>query len=167
MRNLTATICLTIAVLLGSAGVLVIPNTAEANFITAILNSIFRSEERSSAAATGEGFRGKCGISATSLIYKDALNQSSDVTALRVCTELAEQGIAESQNALGTMYANGTGVTQDNVYAHMWFNIAAISGESKNASKNRDTVAKRMTPAQIAEAQKLARECVAKKYKGC
>jgi len=28
-------------------------------------------------------------------------------------------------------------------------------------------VAKLMTPAQIAEAQKLARECVRKKYKGC
>ena len=65
------------------------------------------------------------------------------------------------------MYGLGTGVLQDYVRAHMWFNIAAISGKSKNASKNRDTVAKRMTPAQIAEAQKLARECVAKKYKGC
>ena len=30
-----------------------------------------------------------------------------------------------------------------------------------------DGLAKRMTPAQIAEAQDLARECVAKNYKGC
>jgi hypothetical protein len=30
-----------------------------------------------------------------------------------------------------------------------------------------DTVAGNMTPAQIAEAKKLARECVAKDYKGC
>ncbi len=79
----------------------------------------------------------------------------------------AEQGGTFAQNNLGRAYAKGQGVIQDNVYAHMWFNIAASSGESKNASKNRDIVAKRMTPAQIAAAQKLARECVRKKYKGC
>ena len=46
--------------------------------------------------------------------------------------------------------------------AHMWFNLAASRlppGENRdNAVKARDAVAKRMTPAQIAEAQKLARE---------
>ena len=63
------------------------------------------------------------------------------------------------------MYALGDGVIQDNVYAHMWWNIAASSGH-KNASKNRDIIAKEMTPAEISAAQKLARECVRKKYKG-
>jgi uncharacterized protein len=57
-------------------------------------------------------------------------------------------------------------VIQDNVYAHMWFNIAASNG-NKDAVKNRDIAAKRMTSSQMAEAQKLARACVAKKYKGC
>ena len=46
--------------------------------------------------------------------------------------------------------------------AHMWFNLAASRlppGENRdNAVKARDAVTKRMTPAQIAEAQKLARE---------
>ena len=79
----------------------------------------------------------------------------------------AEQGFAFAQYNLGRAYAKGQGVIQDNVYAHMWFNIAASSGESKNASKNRDLAAKRMTPSQLETAQKLARECVAKKYKGC
>jgi hypothetical protein len=55
---------------------------------------------------------------------------------------------------------------QDNVYAHMWWNIAASSG-NKIAVKNRDILAKQMTPADISTAQKLARECVRKKYKGC
>jgi uncharacterized protein len=64
------------------------------------------------------------------------------------------------------MYGVGTGVIQDLVYAHMWLNIAASSG-NKVAVKNRDIVAGEMTPAQIAEAQKLARECVRKEYKGC
>ena len=79
----------------------------------------------------------------------------------------AEQGYASAQYNLGWMYANGRGVVQDYVRAHMWFNIAASSGESKKASKNRDIIAKRMTPADISAAQKFAHECVRKKYKGC
>jgi TPR repeat protein len=79
----------------------------------------------------------------------------------------AEQGHAFAQYNLGVSYTNGEGVIQDNVYAHMWFNIAASSGDSENASGNRDIIAGKMTTAQIAEAQKLARECVRKEYKGC
>jgi TPR repeat protein len=78
----------------------------------------------------------------------------------------AEQGIAIAQSNLGLMYANGEGVLQDNIYAHMWSNIAASLGNDQ-ASKNREIIAKRMTPTDISAAQKLARECVAKDYKGC
>ena len=60
------------------------------------------------------------------------------------------------------MYDNGRGVLQDYVRAHMWYNLAAAQG-NKPATKNRDLLAKRMTPAQIAEAQKLAREWRPKK----
>ena len=81
-------------------------------------------------------------------------------------TLAAKQGDASAQYNLGLMYDNGTGVLQDYVRAHMWFNIAAISGD-KYASKNRDIVAKRMTPSQLEKAQDLARECVRKEYKGC
>jgi hypothetical protein len=38
----------------------------------------------------------------------------------------------------------------------MWYNLSSVQGDQQ-ALKNRDTVAKRMTPAQIAEAQELAR----------
>ena len=76
------------------------------------------------------------------------------------------KGHAEAQNNLGFMYANGDGVIQDYVYAYMWFNIAASQG-NKDAIKNRDIVAQEMTSSQIAKAQKLARKCVRKKYKGC
>ena len=69
----------------------------------------------------------------------------------------AEQGYARAQNNLGVMYDNGEGVPQDYVTAHMWFNLAAASGYNE-AVRNRDMVARHMTPAQIAEAQKLARE---------
>jgi TPR repeat protein len=87
-------------------------------------------------------------------------------TAVKWYRLAAEQGDADSQGDLGTMYANGTGVIQDNIYAHMWFNIAASSGK-KNAVKNRDIVAGKLTPANFSTAQKLARECIRKKYKGC
>jgi uncharacterized protein len=55
------------------------------------------------------------------------------------------------------MYAQGHGVPQDDVLAHMWFNLAAAIGE-KSAVTDRDKAAAQMTPAQVAEAQKLARE---------
>ena len=69
----------------------------------------------------------------------------------------AEQGLAQAQYNLGVMYANGEGVAQDYAAAHMWFNLASAS-RNKNAVKARDIVAAQLTPAQIAEAQKLARE---------
>ena len=78
----------------------------------------------------------------------------------------AEQGHALGQTVLGLMHATGTGVMQNNLYAYMWWNIAASSGEP-DAVKNRDIVVKRMTPADFYAAQKLALECVRKKYKGC
>ena len=55
------------------------------------------------------------------------------------------------------MYAEGRGVAQDYVQAHMWFYLAAAQGDAK-ALKNRDSIAAKMTSAQIAEAQRLARE---------
>ena len=64
------------------------------------------------------------------------------------------------------MYSHGRGVPQDHVYAHMWWNIAA-SQEHEDAAHNRNLVAEKMTPAAINTAQELARECVAKEYKGC
>jgi uncharacterized protein len=71
----------------------------------------------------------------------------------------AAQGNADAQYNLGVMYDNGKGVPQDYVQAHMWFNLAASrSPEGDQSVKNRDLVAAKMTPAQIAEAQKLARE---------
>ena len=64
------------------------------------------------------------------------------------------------------MYALGDGVIQDNVYAHMWLNVAASSG-NENAKKGREIASGIMTKEQIAKAQELARECVKKDYKGC
>ena len=69
----------------------------------------------------------------------------------------AEQGYAGAQSNLGFMYGKGRGVPLDYVQAHMWLNLATKQGIER-ARKARDELAKKMTPAQIAEAQRLARE---------
>ena len=50
--------------------------------------------------------------------------------------------------------------------AHMRGNIASSNG-NENGGKLREHVAEQMTPSQLDKAQRLARECVAKNYKGC
>ena len=73
------------------------------------------------------------------------------------CRLAAERGDPGAQNILGIMYATGTGgAPQDFVQAYMWFNLAAP--RYPDAGKLLDQTAALMTPEQIAEAQKLARE---------
>jgi hypothetical protein len=55
------------------------------------------------------------------------------------------------------MYANGQGVRPDHVKAYMWWTIAAANGEERS-KKSHDLLAKHLTPTQIAEANRLARE---------
>ena len=69
----------------------------------------------------------------------------------------AVQGDADAQYNLGYMYYNSEGVPEDYVLAYMWFNLAAAQG-AEDAVGNRDFVAGLMTPADISEAQRLARE---------
>ena len=102
------------------------------------------------------------------LMYANGRGVPQDYAeAMKWYRKSAEQGHAEAQVNLGIMYQNGKGVPQDYVQAYMWFNLAASTfppGEGRDiAVKNRDTVAKMMTPAQISEAQKLAREWRPKK----
>jgi TPR repeat protein len=69
----------------------------------------------------------------------------------------AERGHAKAQCKLGFMYHEGRGVPRDYVLAHMWLTLSALRGEP-DAVTGRFTVARSMTPAQFAEAKKLARE---------
>jgi len=69
----------------------------------------------------------------------------------------ADQGDATAQHNLALMYYSGKGVPKDNVLAHMWSHLAASQG-GEDAVKKRDAIAALMTPQQIAEAQRLARE---------
>jgi TPR repeat protein len=64
------------------------------------------------------------------------------------------------------MYKNGWGVPQDYLQAYKWFIISASASAFYEGmptlfaelEKDRDLAASKLTPAQIAEAQKLARE---------
>lgn len=82
--------------------------------------------------------------------------QSSQM-ALFWFSRAAAQEDALALAKLGLMYAQGRGVLQDFIQAHMWYNLSAAHGEARSADA-RDALAKQMTPAQIAEAQRLARE---------
>ena len=78
----------------------------------------------------------------------------------------AEQGYAAAQDFLGGMYFLGREVDKNIIYAYMWLNIAASNG-AKLSEIFRNIALQQMTSFQIEEAQKLARECVRKQYKGC
>jgi len=78
----------------------------------------------------------------------------------------ADQGHAAAQSFLGFMYENGNDVLQDNVLAHMWYNLASANG-AESAGKWRDQIAAKMTPADVSEAQRRARVCLASIYQDC
>lgn len=68
----------------------------------------------------------------TAFVTAQYLNKDIDVhgsgnyaTALRAVRPLAEQGHAESQYYLGTMYENGRGVRQNYAEAMNWYRKAA------------------------------------------
>lgn len=69
----------------------------------------------------------------------------------------AAQGCADAQSRLGRLYEFGHGVTEDYVQAYKWYILGAAHGD-KLGAELRDALAKRMTPAQIFQAQQRARE---------
>ena len=81
--------------------------------------------------------------------------------AIRWISKAAEQGDPNAQFNLGISYGQGQGVAQDYVKAHLWLNLAAsqASGDNRRVfADSRDALARKMSPSQIAEAQRLARE---------
>jgi hypothetical protein len=61
---------------------------------------------------------------------------------------------------LGSLYEAGQGVPQDDVTAYQWFDVAATRGDPQ-AADQRDALAQKMTPAQIAEAKKRSSDWIA------
>jgi TPR repeat protein len=76
----------------------------------------------------------------------------------------ADQGEPDAQVLLGLLYDEGAGVPQDYVQAHMWLSLAASRYSDSQRLKRevaataRNLIASKMTSAQVAEAQELARK---------
>jgi len=71
----------------------------------------------------------------------------------------AKTGHSPSQFNLGLAYIYGQGVPQSYSLAYMWVSISASSGEFGDYSQTaeiRDDIAQKMTPQQVADAQRLA-----------
>lgn len=93
-----------------------------------------------------------------------AIKRRDYATAARIIRPEAERGDANAQYNLGLFYDNGLGVPQDHIRAYMWLSLAAAQGR-ENAAALRDLIARRMTGAQIMQAQELAREWKSKTTK--
>ena len=78
----------------------------------------------------------------------------------------AEVGDPEAHSGLGLMYEKGRGVPQDYVLAYMWYELSATQGDALGVEK-RVLMENRLTRAQLAEAQEMARQCFARNYKNC
>ena len=174
MRKLTATLCLTLAVILGSVRMSASGDSQKkwadyredrkgltayrsGDYATALRIWKPLAEQGNASAQFGLG-----------VMFYDGIGVPQDYkTALKWYKLAAEQGSANAQYQLSVMYGLGHGVIQDWVYAHMWGNLAAKKGNA-DGGKVRDIATTKMTPAQIKKAKKLARECALfKKYKEC
>ena len=102
-------------------------------------------------------------------MYVNGVGVTQDVKeAVKWWRLAAEQGHLIGQAALCIMYDKGEGVKQDHIIAYMWCNVTDTTGGIDLSNLDtRTKLVKKMTSEQIAEAQKLANECIKKNYKDC
>ncbi len=86
-----------------------------------------------------------------------ALSSPAGADVIGGIKALAERGDPVSQYYLGNMYTSGHGVAQDNVLAYMWHRLAAAQGHT-GARGYLAILAEKMTPEEIDEAERLARD---------
>ena len=81
--------------------------------------------------------------------------------ALKWYGKAAEQGFSSAQHEFGLMYKDGKGVPRDTVRAYTLLDLAAGNG-GLFSGDIRDALAGKMSPGQIAEARRMAREWMEK-----
>jgi TPR repeat protein len=79
------------------------------------------------------------------------------VEAVKWFRKAAEQNDARAQYNLSFCYATGTGVAKDHCEAYKWRLLAARQGQ-EDAKKQLTLLESKLTPEQIAEGQKRARD---------
>jgi len=97
------------------------------------------------------------------LLYVDGHGVAQDYAeAVKWFKRSADQGYTEAQHDLGAMYGAGKGVKRDYMEAYKWMNICAAKGNAGCVSQ-RELIAKKLKPAQVAQAQRLSSEFTPKK----
>lgn len=100
------------------------------------------------------------------LLYIDGLGVPQDFgQAVSWFERSAQQDYAKAQLNLGALYASGKGVKRDYVQAYKWLNVCAAKGEQKCVAQ-RDLVAEKLKPKQLATAQRLASQFQPKQEPG-
>ena len=111
-------------------------------------------------------------------IYHRGMGTLKDTKAAMIWwRRAAEQGNTLGQMKLGAMFTgwDGTGVEElgitDPVYSYMWFSLAAFNSKREQYTQQiiqgMNELEKKMSLSQKDQALALARECIAKNYKGC
>ena len=83
-----------------------------------------------------------------------------EMSSLELAEVATAGGSPDALFELGLMYCAGRDVEPDLVSAHKWFNLAAMRG-NEEAKRYRMEIAHEMSRAQIADAQRRAREWLA------
>jgi len=127
MKNLTATICLTLTILLGSVGV-----CASADYqkgFTAYKSGDYATALREWKPLAEQGYASA--QYSLGVMYENGHGvPQNHKTALKWYRLAAEQGIALAQFNLGVMYQNGQGVPKDYKTAVKWYRLAAEQGDA-------------------------------------
>jgi TPR repeat protein len=84
-----------------------------------------------------------------------------EMSALEASEVATAGGTPDALFELGLMYCAGREVELDLVSAHKWFNLAAMRGND-DAKRYRMEIAHEMSRSQVAEAQRAAREWLAR-----
>lgn len=97
--------------------------------------------------------------------YRMGLDGAPDPeAALKWYGEAAARDNASAQHHLGYMYAMADGVSRDLVTAYKWLNLAVVNlppgWEHNQAVANRESVARELRPAEIAEAHSSTQQWV-------
>ena len=88
--------------------------------------------------------------------------------ALNLHKELASEGDEVAQHNLGGMYLSGDCVPKDYVLGYMWRSLNLAQNTNENGTEFLVSLERNlMSRDQVAQAQKMARDCFKNKYKNC
>ena len=100
-------------------------------------------------------------------LFGDGVPQN-DAEAMKWYLQAAKKDYALAQSGLGMIYKRGYGVPQNYILAYMWYTVAAHDPNAESAQQDHlAEIAPHVTPSQIAEARRLARQCLQSHYAHC